>query len=105
MAASQTLTATEAAALSGLDEARRARFDAWKKSRVLTDERVLAGEPTFPESRLAIRHVGGMLLRGASMEEVREDYPYLRDEDIEFATIFTKAYPCVDGSRSLRLET
>ncbi len=68
-------------------------FEAWKKKRVVTDENVLGGEPTFPETRLAVRHVGGMLLRGASVEEVREDYPYLKDEDIAFATIFTRAYP------------
>jgi uncharacterized protein (DUF433 family) len=69
------------------------RFDAWKRKRVVTDANVLGGEPTFSESRLAIRHVGGMLLRGTSEEEVREDYPYLKDEDLAFATIFTRAYP------------
>lgn len=42
------------------------RFEAWKRKRVVVDEQVLGGEPTFPESRLAVRHVGGMLLRGAS---------------------------------------
>ena len=74
-------------------------FEAWKKKRVGTDENILRGEPTFPESRLAVRHVGGMLLRGASVEEVRADYPYLKDEDIEFATIFTRAYPRVGRPR------
>jgi len=68
-------------------------FEAWKKKRVVTDEKFLGGEPTFPESRLAVRRVGGMLLRGASVEEVREDYPYLTDDDIEYATIFARAYP------------
>ena len=69
------------------------RFEAWKKKRVVSDERVMGGEPTFPASRLAVRHVGGMLLKGASAKEVREDYPSLKDEDIEFAMIFAKAYP------------
>jgi uncharacterized protein (DUF433 family) len=69
------------------------RFESWKKKRVVTDETILGGEPTFPESRLAVRHIGGMLLRGASVEEIREDYPYLENQDIEFATIFTRAYP------------
>jgi uncharacterized protein (DUF433 family) len=34
-----------------------------------------------------------MLLRGASPAEVREDYPYLKHDDIEFAPVFTTAYP------------
>lgn len=75
------------------------RFEAWKKKRVVSDESILGGEPTFPESRLAVRHVGGMLLKGASEAEVREDYPYLKDEDIEFATIFMKAYPRMGRAR------
>jgi uncharacterized protein (DUF433 family) len=70
-----------------------ARFEDWKRKRVVADEKLLGGEPAFPQSRLGVRHVGGMLLRGARPEEVREDYPYLTDEDIEFAPVFTKAYP------------
>jgi uncharacterized protein (DUF433 family) len=72
---------------------RLARFETWKKERVVTDEAVLGGEPTFPESRLGIRHVGGMLLKGASRDDILDDYPYLKEEDIEFAPVFTKAYP------------
>ena len=64
-----------------------ARFEAWKRTRA--DEKVLGGEPTFRGSRLGVRNVGGMLLRGAPPEEIREDYPYLVDEDIEFAPLFT----------------
>ena len=74
-------------------EGKLARFEAWKQRRVVTDEKVLGGEPTFPKSRLGVRHVGGMLLKGASKDEVREDYPYLKDEDIEFAPVYTRAYP------------
>ena len=72
---------------------RLARFEAWKKRRVVTDEAVLGGEPTFPKSRLAVRHVGGMILKGASKDELLEDYPYLKDDDIEFAPIYMRAYP------------
>ena len=74
-------------------EGKLARFEAWKAKRVVTDENVLAGEPTFPKSRLAVRHVGGMLIKGASKDEVLEDYPSLKDEDIEFAPVYTRAYP------------
>lgn len=31
--------------------------------------------------------------REASKDEILEDYPYLTPEDIEFAPVFTRAYP------------
>ncbi len=74
-------------------EGKLARFETWKKKRIVTDESILGGEPTFPKSRLAVRQLGGMLLRGATLAEVREDYPYLNDDDIEFAPVFVRAYP------------
>lgn len=77
---------------------RLARFDAWK-AKLVEDDRVLGGEPVFPRSRLAVRHVGGMLLKGASVDEVREDYPRLDDEDIEFAKLYAIAYPRVGRPR------
>lgn len=68
------------------------RFMAWK-NRLVTDERILGGEPVFPRSRLAVRQIGGMRLRGAPVAELRGDYPYLTDEDIELAALFARAYP------------
>jgi hypothetical protein len=43
--------------------------------------------------------VGGMLLKGASAGDVKEDYPFLKDEDLELATLFTVAYPRVGRPR------
>ena len=59
-------------------------FERWR-AKLVVDDRVLGGEPVFPKSRLAVRHIGGMLLRGASRDEVREDYPYLDAIDLDFA--------------------
>ncbi|MFL5437618.1 MAG: DUF433 domain-containing protein [Myxococcales bacterium] len=73
-------------------EGKLARFESWKK-RLVSGEAILGGEPVFPKSRLAVRHVGGMLLRGARREDLLEDYPYLTEQDLEFAPIFAKAYP------------
>ena len=56
------------------------RFVAWRR-RLVASDRVLGGEPVASRTRLAVRHVGGMLLRGAAVDEVRGDYPYLSDED------------------------
>jgi uncharacterized protein (DUF433 family) len=73
-------------------EEKSARFEAWKKKLVI-DDRILGGEPVFPESRLSVRNVGAMLLRGISPDDIREDYPYLSSEDIEFARLYALAYP------------
>jgi len=74
------------------------RFDAWKQ-KLVTDDRILGGEPVFPKTRLAVRHVGGMLLKGASIGEVREDYPYLDDDDLELAKVYARAYPLIGRPR------
>ena len=36
-----------------------------------------------------------MLERGESKEVIREDYHYLSEEDMEFALIYTRAYPAI----------
>jgi len=73
-------------------EERAERFEAWKR-KLVVDDRILGGEPVFPRSRLAVRHVGGMRLRGTPIEEIKQDYPYLKDDDIEFAGMYATAYP------------
>jgi uncharacterized protein (DUF433 family) len=77
------------------------RFTAWQR-KIVTDERILGGEPVFPKSRLAVRQVGAMLLRGAPPADIREDYPYLKDEDLEFARLFAIAHPRVGRPRKRR---
>jgi uncharacterized protein (DUF433 family) len=74
------------------------RFEAWK-GKLVEDESVLGGEPVFAKSRLAVRQIGGMLLKGVSSEDIREDYPYLKAEDIELARLYTLAYPRVGRPR------
>jgi uncharacterized protein (DUF433 family) len=80
-------------------ESRVTRFDAWKH-KLVVDERILGGEPVFPKSRLAVRHVGGLRLKGTPPAEIREDYPYLKDEDIEFAALYAKANPPMGRPRA-----
>ncbi|MEQ1503904.1 MAG: hypothetical protein ABMB14_16805 [Myxococcota bacterium] len=43
---------------------RIAAFEAWRGSLVVRDD-ILGGEPVFASSRLAVRQVGQMLIRGA----------------------------------------
>ena len=66
-------------------------FENWK-SGLISDAAILGGELVFPDSRLTVRHVGALVARGAA-DELREDYPYLSDDDLKFAQIFQSAYP------------
>jgi len=68
------------------------RFNAWKNNLVYNPD-IMGGEVVFPNTRLTVRHVGTILERGESVEVIREDYPYLSDEDIEFSRIYVTAYP------------
>ncbi len=78
-------------------EDRVMRFQRWKKKLVTSDD-IMGGEPVF----LTVRRVGEMLERGESPEVVREDYPYLTAEDLEFARLFVRAYPRVGRPPAVR---
>lgn len=80
-------------------EARLSDFDKWKK-KLVEREDVLGGEPVFPKSRLAVRHIGEMARRGASVEEITSDYPNLSKQDVEFAKRYVAAYPRVGRPRA-----
>jgi uncharacterized protein (DUF433 family) len=73
-------------------------FEAWRGALVTRGD-ILGGEPVFPGSRLAVRHIGEMLARGASPDEVREDHPQLTERDVEFARLFAVAYPRIGRPR------
>ena len=70
------------------------RFNRWKEGLVI-NQAIMGGETVFSNSRLTVRHIGTMLERGESKEVIREDYPYLSEEDMEFALIYTRAYPAI----------
>lgn len=75
-------------------EARLSDFEKWKK-KLVEREDVLGGEPVFPKSRLAVRHIGEMARRGAPIEEIVSDHPNLSKQDVEFAMRYAAAYPRV----------
>lgn len=53
---------------------------------------VLGGEPVIRGTRVAARHVAGLLSQGASREEVREDLD-LTDAQIDAAVVFDRTTP------------
>lgn len=74
---------------------RRKRYLAWR-ARLTVDPAIMGGAPVFPETRLTVHHVGGLLLRpGADQAraELEEDYPYLSADDFLFAPFFVRMHP------------
>jgi uncharacterized protein (DUF433 family) len=45
----------------------------------VTDIKIMGGETVFPNSRLTVRRIGLLLQNGESIDEIKEDYPYLCD--------------------------
>jgi uncharacterized protein (DUF433 family) len=68
------------------------QFYEWK-AQLIVDPNIMAGEAVFPNSRLSVRRIGGMLERGESPLIIKEDYLYLSPADLEFAPLYVKAYP------------
>jgi uncharacterized protein (DUF433 family) len=64
-------------------------------SRIEEKEGVLGGEAVFKGTRLSVNHIGKMRDKGEALENIMEDYPYLRKDDIEFARLYFKAHPTV----------
>lgn len=79
-------------------EARLTEFERWKKKLVVRED-LLGGEPVFPKTRLAVRHIGEMARRGASVVEIVSDYPNLSKQDVEFSQRYAAAYPRVGRPR------
>lgn len=73
------------------------RFLKWKEN-LASHPDIMGGAVTFPNSRLTVRHVGGMLEHGVDVQEILEDYPYLDRLDLEFARLFVRAYPEREGA-------
>ena len=65
------------------------RFLEWKDA-LISDSDIMGGAETFPNSRLTVRHIGGMLERDVDPGEILDDYPYLNPVDLEFCPSLCK---------------
>jgi uncharacterized protein (DUF433 family) len=86
--------------LMTIDEA--SRTDLYKKglARIVSDKKILRGEPVFRGTCLSVRHIGGMRLNGEPTHRILEDYPDLSAEDVEFAALYTTANPASGRARA-----
>jgi uncharacterized protein (DUF433 family) len=64
-------------------------LDRWK-SGLVQDVRIMGGETAFPNSRLTVRRIGLLLQNGESIAAIKEDYPYLCDDDLKFSLRYLK---------------
>jgi len=61
--------------------------------RIVSDPGTLGGERVFKGTRIPLEHIAGLLRKGVTEAEIREDYPALRELDLAFASIFARMTP------------
>jgi uncharacterized protein (DUF433 family) len=61
--------------------------------RIVSDPEILSGERVFKGTRVPLEHIAGLLRKGVSEAEIREDYPALSDLDLAFASIHARMSP------------
>jgi uncharacterized protein (DUF433 family) len=68
-------------------------------ARIEEREGVMGGEAVFRGTRLPVKHIGKLRACGESVEDIRLDYPYLDEPDIDFAEMYFKAHPAIGRPR------
>ena len=71
------------------DSNRKLRLYKQGLRRIESRPEILSGEEVFKGTRLSVRHIGGILRKGAAIEDVKADYPTLTIDDIRFAKIYS----------------
>ncbi|MEL7359107.1 MAG: DUF433 domain-containing protein [Cyanobacteria bacterium J06560_6] len=57
-------------------------------SRITTDREILSGKPIVRGMRISVSMVLELLAKGATMQEVLEDYPMLEMADIQASLLY-----------------
>jgi uncharacterized protein (DUF433 family) len=60
---------------------------------IVEDSNIQGGAATFKGTRILVHQITDLISRGATEEELREDYPRLTRAMIAAATIYSKAHP------------
>ncbi len=56
--------------------------------RITFDQKVLRGKPVIRGMRISVEMILDLLSKGATWEEILEDYPELEPEDIQAALLY-----------------
>lgn len=58
---------------------------------IARDPKVCGGEPVIKGTRVTVRTVLASLAEGAKVEEILEDFPTLKEEDVRAVIVFAAA--------------
>lgn len=64
-------------------------YERWLGS-LSSDPAVLGGELVFPGTRVSVRNVGELVLRGVRASDLLEDYPDLTERDVACAARYAE---------------
>jgi uncharacterized protein (DUF433 family) len=62
----------------------------WGRSRILSTPNILGGTPVFRGTRIPVDHIGELLRKGVSEEEILEDFPSLDPRDLEYSRLHAR---------------
>jgi uncharacterized protein (DUF433 family) len=55
------------------------------KQRIISDPEILSGTPVFRGTRIPLEHVVGLIRKGVSDADLKEDFPALTRADLTYA--------------------
>jgi uncharacterized protein (DUF433 family) len=58
------------------------------RDRIVVDPNIMAGKPVIKGTRIPVDAILRRLVGGASIKDILEDYPNLKEEDIRAALIY-----------------
>jgi uncharacterized protein (DUF433 family) len=58
------------------------------RDRIVVDPNIMAGKPVIKGTRIPVDAILRRLVEGASIKDILEDYPNLKEEDIRAALIY-----------------
>lgn len=77
------------------------------RGRIVIDPEIMAGKPVIKGTRVTVEAILKLFAKGAKVEEILEDYPQLKKEDIEAALDYSarvianeEVYPLSVGKRA-----
>jgi len=58
--------------------------------KIIIDPRVMVGKPIIKGTRITVQQILGLLVQGASNEEIIKEYPHILKEDIYACLLFAQ---------------
>ncbi|MBI2452496.1 DUF433 domain-containing protein [Candidatus Pacearchaeota archaeon] len=72
--------------------------------RIIIDQKILAGKPIIKGTRISVEFILEMLSSGMSFENILEEYPHLKKEDILAALVYATSLLKREEIYSVKIE-